>query len=90
MAHRLADPLLTTTEPMPAATALRQMLKTPIDTLGRDQLPRLALMARLSTGLAHRALIRLTRQATPLGPGLTSGETVSGAPVIAILVTRST
>ena len=67
---RIADPLLATAEHLPAATALRQMLKPPIDALWRDHLPGLALMTGLATRAAHRPLVSLARQTTTLGPRL--------------------
>ena len=45
----------------PTLTAVRQMRDTLVHPLGRDQLASLALMPRLATGLAHRALVRLAR-----------------------------
>jgi hypothetical protein len=44
---------------VPAATTIRQILTTTVHSVGRDQLARLALMARLATRVAHRALVRL-------------------------------
>src|SRR5579875_294641 len=65
---RVADPLLPAAEQTSATTALRQMLKPPIDVLRVHHLPRLALMPGLPARLAHRALIRLPRPPTPLRP----------------------
>ena len=70
MNDRIADRLLAAAEHLPAATALRQMLKPPIDALWRDHLPGLALMTGLATRAAHRPLVSLARQTTTLGPRL--------------------
>jgi len=70
MADRIADRLLAAIKHMPAAAALRQMLKPPIDALGRDHLPALALMTGLGARATHRSLVSLARQTTTLRPRL--------------------
>jgi hypothetical protein len=70
MDHRIPDRLLAAIKHMPTITSIRQMRHAVIQPLGRDQLPRLALMPRLATGLTHRPLIRLTRRASALSPRL--------------------
>jgi hypothetical protein len=70
MGHRIADALLAPVKDVPAATTIRQILTTTVRPVGRDQLARLALMPRLATRAAHRALVRLPRRTPPLGPRL--------------------
>ena len=68
MAHRIIDPLLAAIKHMPATATVRQMLNALVQPLARDQLPGLALMPRLTAGLAHRALVGLPRQPATLSP----------------------
>ena len=70
MARRLADRRLAAIKDMPAAAAIGPMHDTLIHPVGRDQLARAALMARLAARPAHRALIRLTSRPTPLSARL--------------------
>jgi hypothetical protein len=67
---RIADLLLAAVEPMPAAAALGQMNQALVDSTRRGELARLALVAGLAAGLAHRALVSLTREQETLGSRL--------------------
>src|ERR1019366_5757255 len=68
MAHRIADPLLAAIKLTSATAAIRQMPDPAIQPLGRDQLPGLALMPRLTARLPHRPLVCLPRRAPTLRP----------------------
>lgn len=66
MNHGRAETLIALVEAVPAVATLRQVLKALVDTLGRCDLARLALVARLAAWLAQRRLRALARQRAAL------------------------